>query len=86
MELKDTFEKAVIKSKELTKRPTNDELLTLYALFKQSTEGNNIEERPSGFDFKGAAKHDAWEKIKGKSNEECMTEYIAFVEELHQKY
>ena len=86
MELKDNFEKAVIKSKELTQRPTNDELLTLYALYKQATEGDNSEERPGGFDFKGAAKHDAWEKLKGKPMEVCMTDYITFVEELHRKY
>jgi len=86
MELKDQFETAVVKSKELTQRPTNDELLTLYALFKQATEGDNTGERPGGFDFKGAAKHDAWDKLKGKSSNESMTAYIALVEELHSKY
>ena len=86
MELKENFEAAVVKSKELTQRPANDELLTLYALFKQATEGDNAGERPGGFDFKGAAKHDAWDKVKGKSSDESMTEYIAFVEGLHSKY
>jgi len=86
MELKETFETAVVSSKELTQRPTNDELLSLYALYKQATEGDNQGERPSGFDFKGAAKHDAWDKLKGKSGNESMTAYIALVEELHSKY
>lgn len=86
MELKESFEAAAAKSKELTQRPANDELLTLYALYKQATEGDNTGERPGGFDFKGAAKHDAWDKLKGKSSEECMTEYISFVEGLHAKY
>jgi len=85
MEIKESFEASVAKSKELTQRPSNDELLKLYALYKQATEGDNNGERPGGFDFKGAAKHDAWDKLKGKSSEECMTEYIAFVDELHDK-
>jgi acyl-CoA-binding protein len=86
MELKEKFEAAVVKSKDLTQRPSNDELLTLYALFKQATEGDNSSARPGGFDFKGAAKHDAWDKLKDKSSDECMTEYIALVEVLHSKY
>jgi acyl-CoA-binding protein len=86
MELKETFEAAVLRSKELTQRPGNDELLTLYALYKQATEGDNTGERPGGFDFKGAAKHDAWVKLSGKPSDECMTDYIAFVEGLHAKY
>ena len=28
------------------------------------------------FDLKGKAKWDAWEKAKGKSKEEAMTEYV----------
>ncbi len=85
MELKENFEAAAAKSKELTQRPANDELLTLYALYKQATEGDNTGDRPTGFDFKGAAKYDAWDKLKGKSSEESMTDYIAYVERLHQK-
>ncbi|MEQ8475901.1 acyl-CoA-binding protein [Fulvivirga sp.] len=80
------FEAAVTKSKTLTQRPANDELLKLYALYKQSTEGDNGEQRPGGFDFKAIAKHDAWAELKGKSQSDAKQEYISFVEELHQKY
>ncbi len=80
------FEEAVSKSKTLTQRPANDELLKLYALYKQATEGDNNEERPSGFDFKAIAKHDAWAELKNKSRSDAQQEYISFVEELHQKY
>ena len=48
--MEEEFQKAVKRSKELTKRPTNEELLKLYALFKQTTEGDVAEERPGGFD------------------------------------
>ncbi|QSE96288.1 acyl-CoA-binding protein [Fulvivirga lutea] len=80
------FEEAVSKSKELPQRPSNDELLKLYALYKQATEGDNNEERPGGFDFKAIAKHDAWAELKGKSNNESKTEYVALVENLISKY
>lgn len=86
MALQEEFVSAVSRSKELTQRPNNDELLKLYALYKQATDGDNIGERPGGFDFKGAAKHDAWEKLKGISTEAAMQQYISLVDELHSKY
>lgn len=86
MELQQQFESAVARSKELTKRPTNEELLLLYALFKQATEGDVSGERPGGFDFKAIAKYDAWEELKGKSKELAMQDYIQLVEKLHQQY
>jgi acyl-CoA-binding protein len=78
------FEQAVARSKELTKRPTNEELLQLYALYKQATEGDVTGERPGGFDFKGIAKFDSWEELKGKSKEQAMQEYVSLVDKLHQ--
>jgi diazepam-binding inhibitor (GABA receptor modulator, acyl-CoA-binding protein) len=86
MDLQQQFESAVTKSKELTRRPSNEELLTLYALYKQATEGDVTGERPGGFDFKAIAKFDAWEALKGKSKEDAMKEYVSFVEGLHQQY
>ncbi|NOZ35386.1 MAG: acyl-CoA-binding protein [Chlorobi bacterium] len=76
------FEEAVKKSKTLTERPSNDILLKLYALYKQVTEGDAKGERPGGFDFKGAAKYDAWEEQKGKNKEEAADEYINLVNSL----
>jgi acyl-CoA-binding protein len=86
MELQQQFESAVTRSKELTRRPSNEELLLLYALFKQATEGDVSGERPGGFDFKAIAKYDAWEELKGKSKELAMQDYIQLVEKLHQQY
>ena len=76
------FIDAVAKSKTLTERPSNDILLKLYGLYKQATEGDVIGERPGGFDFKGAAKYDAWETYKNKSKESATTEYIELVNSL----
>lgn len=86
MELQQQFESAVARSKELTKRPTNEELLDLYALFKQASEGDVTGERPGGFDFKGIAKYDAWADRKGKSKEDAMKEYIALMDRLYAEY
>ena len=85
MDIKE-FENAVARSKEMTKRPNNEELLQLYALYKQATEGDVVGDRPGGFDFKAIAKYDAWEEIKGKSKDQAMQDYVAFVGKLHQQY
>jgi diazepam-binding inhibitor (GABA receptor modulator, acyl-CoA-binding protein) len=86
MDLNQEFENALAKSKELTKRPSNEELLDLYALYKQGTEGDVSGDRPGGFDFKAIAKYDAWADLKGKSAETAKQEYIKLVEKLHQQY
>lgn len=80
------FEEAVNRSKALTRRPSNEELLQLYALYKQTTEGDVVGDRPGGFDFKAIAKYDSWEELKGKTKEQAMQEYISFVDKLHQQY
>jgi diazepam-binding inhibitor (GABA receptor modulator, acyl-CoA-binding protein) len=80
--LQEEFEKAVSKSKEITTRPSNEQLLKLYSLYKQGTEGDVSGERPGGFDFKGIAKYDAWANLKGKSKEDAQKEYVELVSSL----
>lgn len=84
--MQEQFESAAARSKLFTRRPTNEELLQLYALYKQATEGDVSGERPGGFDFKAIAKFDAWEDLKGKSKEQAMQEYIILVDSLYQHY
>lgn len=86
MELNQQFEEAVSKSKDMTRRPGNDELLKLYALYKQGTEGDVSGDRPGGFDFKAIAKYDAWAELKGKTQDTAKQEYIQFVNQLLQQY
>ena len=83
--MEDQFNQAVLRSKELTVRPSNEDLLRLYALFKQATEGDVSGERPGGFDFKGAAKYDAWSGEIGKPADTAKQEYINLINELHTK-
>ena len=59
------FIKAAADVKELTTKPSNEELLELYAHFKQSVVGKNTTTRPGMFDLQGKAKWDAWTKIGG---------------------
>lgn len=86
MDLTKQFEEAAAKSKEMTRRPTNEELLKLYALYKQGSEGDVSGDRPGGFDFKAIAKFDSWEELKGMSQDKAKEEYIAFVNKLLQQY
>ncbi len=84
MELQQQFDAAVARSRELATRPSNEDLLNLYGLFKQATEGDATGERPGGFDFKAIAKFDAWEELKGKTKEQAMQEYISLVDRLQR--
>ena len=86
MALAEDFQEAVDRSKTLTKRPSNEELLDLYALFKQATDGDVSGERPGGFDFKAIAKHDAWAGKKGIGKDEAMKEYVNLVSRLVASY
>ena len=86
MELQQQFESAVARSKEFTQRPSNEELLNMYGLFKQASEGDVSGDRPGGFDFKAIAKYDAWAELKGKSKEQAMQDYITLMDKLYQQY
>ncbi|MEY4931595.1 MAG: hypothetical protein RI909_2319 [Bacteroidota bacterium] len=86
MALLDDFNTAVSKSKDLTKRPSNEELLDLYALFKQASEGDVSGDRPGGFDFKAIAKFDAWASKKGMTKDQAMQDYVNLMSKLQQSY
>ena len=86
MDLNQQFEEAAARSKDMTRRPSNEELLQLYALYKQGSEGDITGERPGGFDFKAIAKYDAWNELKGKSKDLAKQEYIDLVNRLLQTY
>ncbi|MBX3240291.1 MAG: acyl-CoA-binding protein [Chitinophagaceae bacterium] len=83
MDLKEQFEKAVAESKKIMEKPSNETLLQLYSLFKQSTEGDNTSGGPANpFDFVAKAKYEAWAALKGKSREDAMQEYVDLVNKL----
>ena len=61
-------------SRSSPKRPSNDQLLDLYAFYKQATEGDVSGSRPGMLDLKGRAKYDAWAEperaLEGRRDEE----------------
>lgn len=111
------FNEAAEQVKTLTQRPTDQELLELYAFFKQGTFGDNntseysnrtslknkrkfgnfsiilcffllqtITGKPGMFDLKGKAKWNAWNDKKGMSQDDAKEKYIAYIEQLLEKY
>ncbi|XP_017892916.1 acyl-CoA-binding protein homolog [Ceratina calcarata] len=86
MSLDQKFEGAVEAVKTLTKRPTDQEFLELYALYKQATVGDINTTRPGMLDVKGKAKWDAWNSKKGTSQNDAKEAYIKFVDTLLAKY
>ncbi|EJT77704.1 hypothetical protein GGTG_02809 [Gaeumannomyces tritici R3-111a-1] len=81
----DAFQKAVKDSKKLTSKPSNEELLELYGLFKVAT-GEDITKAPDPgmFDLKGKAKKNAWQKAVDDcdTSEDAQEKYVALVEKL----
>lgn len=86
MDLKAKFEDAAIRVKNLTKRPSNEELLHMYGLYKQGSEGDVSGKKPGMFDIKGQAKYKAWEKLKGTASSDAQQQYVDFVDSLLAKY
>jgi len=82
-DLRAQFANAAQTAQQLKRRPDNETLLKLYALYKQSTSGDASGSRPGLTDFVGRAKYDAWVLLKGTSAEAAMQEYIALVDRLN---
>lgn len=67
---------------QLPERPDNQDLLRLYALYKQATVGDATGDRPGMMEFVKRAKYDAWAAMAGTSREDAMRTYVEVVEEL----
>jgi len=77
------FEQAQIDVKTLTDKPSNDDLLALYSLFKQATAGDASNgKKPGRFDLVGKAKYDAWSKLSGTSSDDAKQRYVDTVNRL----
>jgi diazepam-binding inhibitor (GABA receptor modulating acyl-CoA-binding protein) len=85
MALAEDFATAQERVKALTRRPSNDQLLALYGLYKQATEGDASGSRPGMLDPRGRAKFDAWTARKGTGGDEAMKAYVALVADLATK-
>ncbi|MCS7040172.1 MAG: acyl-CoA-binding protein [Anaerolineae bacterium] len=81
-DLEARFQAAAAAVQTLAKRPDNDTLLRLYALYKQATAGDATGKRPGLTDPVGRAKFDAWAKLKGMDRHAAMQAYIDLVNQL----
>ncbi|KAF1737636.1 Acyl-CoA-binding protein [Beauveria bassiana] len=93
------FKKAAEDSKKLLAKPSNDELLELYGLYKVGN-AEDISSAPApGMQLgqssrapwrrvQGKAKKNAWQKVvdEGISAETAQERYVALVEQLKTKY
>uniref|UniRef100_A0AAX7VTP9 Acyl-CoA binding domain containing 7 n=1 Tax=Astatotilapia calliptera TaxID=8154 RepID=A0AAX7VTP9_ASTCA len=80
------FDKAAEDVKKVKAKPTDEELLFLYGLYKQAVVGDINTERPGMLDLKGKAKWDAWESRKGMSKDDAMSAYVTKAKEVISKY
>jgi len=82
MNLTERFGDARCRARTLTQRPSNQDLLDMYALFQQASEGDVSGKRPPILDIKGRAKFDAWSRRKGMSPADAQHEYVALIDRL----
>lgn len=85
-DLQTQFEAAAQDVQNLAKKPDDQSLLKLYALYKQATVGDVQGSRPGFSDFAGRFKYDAWAKLKGTSKDDAMQKYIDLVGQLKVKF
>ncbi|EAQ87267.1 hypothetical protein CHGG_03886 [Chaetomium globosum CBS 148.51] len=80
----EAFKKAAEESKQLTSKPSNEDLLEIYALYKIGT-GEDVEKAPAPG---GKAKLKAWQKAvdDGITVEQAQEKYVAKVEEMKTTY
>jgi diazepam-binding inhibitor (GABA receptor modulator, acyl-CoA-binding protein) len=81
-DLKARFEQATVDVKGLAKRPSDKDMLGLYALYKQATEGDVSGSKPGMFNMVARAKYEAWEALQGTSAKDAMQRYIDKVRSL----
>ena len=81
-DLNKKFERAAKDAQNLKKRPADEDMLRLYALYKQASSGDVSGDRPGAFDFVGRAKYDAWARLKGTVQEKAQKSYVDLVERL----
>ncbi|HVR18778.1 MAG TPA: acyl-CoA-binding protein [Polyangiaceae bacterium] len=86
MALDDDFASAKTRVEKLSRTPASDELLELYSLYKQATQGDATGSRPGMLDFKGRAKFDAWASRRGMTKDAAKQAYVDAVARLEKKY
>lgn len=84
-DLTDRFATAADDVKQLPEKPDNNDLLRLYALYKQGSQGDVSGKRPGMMDFVSRAKYDAWAGNEGMSKDDAMQAYVDLVRTLQAR-
>jgi len=83
-DLQQRFETSVKNIKNKTTPTTNEDLLVLYGLYKQSTQGNCNIPQPWSIQVEQRAKWDAWTANSHMTKCQAMQKYIQKVNDLIQ--
>ncbi|MET0198260.1 MAG: acyl-CoA-binding protein [Rhodococcus fascians] len=81
-DLDQSCQQAQVDGKTLTSPPSNDDLLSLYSLYKQGSNGDVTGKRPGRLDMVNRAKYDAWAKLEGTSQDSAKQSYVDLVGKL----
>ncbi|CAH1271594.1 ACBD6 [Branchiostoma lanceolatum] len=74
--LSDVFQQAVDHVATIAPQLNSDQLLYLYARYKQVNVGKCNTAKPGFFDFQGKQKWDAWNSLGDMDQDQAMTEYV----------
>lgn len=80
--MEEEFEQHCSLVKLLPKRPSDEDLLMLYALYKQATLGDNKTNEPGIFSIEARRKWSSWKNVEGMEKEQAMQHYILKVKDL----
>ncbi|KAM8930597.1 LOW QUALITY PROTEIN: acyl-CoA-binding domain-containing protein 6 [Pelodytes ibericus] len=81
-ELRLNFEQAAQHAQKLAHVATTEQLLYLYARYKQVKVGRCTTSKPGFFDFEGKQKWEAWKALGSCTRQQAMQEYIGTVKKL----
>ncbi|XP_033119096.1 acyl-CoA-binding domain-containing protein 6-like isoform X2 [Anneissia japonica] len=81
-DLNNDFQQAAEHVKSIVGSLADEQLLKLYARYKQATTGRCNIPKPHMFDFQGRSKWNAWSQLGDMSSEDAMAEYISVLDSL----
>ncbi|CAG9127577.1 unnamed protein product [Plutella xylostella] len=78
----EAFNKASAHVRTIVTKLSENQLLELYGLYKQATEGRNTTSKPGFFNMQGRYKWEAWKALGDMPQEEAREKYTELVQKL----
>ncbi|CAD5116712.1 DgyrCDS5570 [Dimorphilus gyrociliatus] len=76
------FNRATTYVKVMADQLNTDQLLSLYARYKQATFGNCHTPKPAFYEFEAKKKWQAWKALEGMSRQDAMSSYVSLLKEV----